>query len=117
MAIADGAAFGNEMEGLAGLQELRPRKVAIFLPESFEWIILKSGVVKLSDEERLLRPEEHADSTEYMSWEQYFTALLETETAATRYMRYEKSKLPDYYLQDDNAAKIRSQVEGIALEG
>ena len=36
--IADGAAFGNEMADIVQQQELRPRKVGIFLPESFKWL-------------------------------------------------------------------------------
>ena len=34
--IADGAAFGSDMEALVRKQQLAPNKVALFLPESFE---------------------------------------------------------------------------------
>ena len=42
--VADGAAIGCEMESLVKEQELSYGKLALFLPESFEWLILKSGI-------------------------------------------------------------------------
>ena len=111
--IADGAAFGSEMADIVEQQELRPRKVAIFLPESFEWLILKSGVVKGVDVEKIENPERYADSKDFMSWEQYFTALLAEATKDNRYMRYKKAKLSDYYLQDKIADKIKKGAPGI----
>ena len=45
--IADGAAFGSEMEKLMRLIKGYPN-IALYLPESFEWLILKSGVDRKS---------------------------------------------------------------------
>lgn len=42
LVIADGAAFGPEMEFLVSLQ--RFKRIKLFLPESFEWLVLKSGL-------------------------------------------------------------------------
>lgn len=111
--IADGAAFGSEMADIVEQQELRPRKVAIFLPESFEWLILKSGVVKGVNIQKIENPERYVDSKDFMSWEQYFTALLAEATKDNRYMRYKKAKLSDYYLQDKIADKIKKGAPGI----
>lgn len=111
--IADGAAFGSEMADIVEQQTLRPRKLAIFLPESFEWIILKSGVVKKIDANKLDHPEQYADSALYMSWEQYFTDLLMETTNESDYMKYKKSSLSDYYLQDKNVAEIIKVAKGI----
>lgn len=45
LVIADGAAFGSEIDRV--LRLIRERKnVALYLPESFEWMILSSGVLK-----------------------------------------------------------------------
>jgi len=74
--IADGAAFGAEIADLAEAQKQSPNKIAIFLPESFEWLILKSGLVDVSDTRKLDEAYDYADSVEYMSWEQYFTKIL-----------------------------------------
>ena len=111
--IADGAAFGSEMADIVEQQTLRPRKLAIFLPESFEWIILKSGVVKKIDANKLDHPEQYADSALYMSWEQYFTDLLMETTNESDYMKYKKSSLSDFYLQDKNVAEIIKVAKGI----
>ena len=40
--IADGAAFGPEIAEAAAL--LRRKNIKLFLPESFEWLVLKSGL-------------------------------------------------------------------------
>ena len=44
LVIADGAAFGSEMEKLMQIVKNYPN-VTLYLPESFEWLILKSGVI------------------------------------------------------------------------
>jgi len=72
--VADGAAIGPEMESFVKAQELSYGKLALFLPESFEWLILKSGVI--GEIEELNETYNYVDSTKYKSWEQYFTYLL-----------------------------------------
>lgn len=112
--IADGAAFGNEMEKIVIQQRLTPHKLALFLPESFEWLILISGVVPM-EVSRIARAEDYADSRKYMSWEQYFTDLLREATLDLDYMRYRKDALADYYTQESTAARIRAHIPGIKL--
>ncbi|MBR3305980.1 MAG: ATP-binding protein [Lachnospiraceae bacterium] len=116
LVIADGAAFGAEISEIVKKQRLRPRKLGIFLPESFEWLILSSGVADLrEDDERLLMPENYADSTKYESWEQYFTKLLTEITKESRFKSYKKEKLKPFYTQEDTAAKIMDKCKGIRL--
>ena len=114
--IADGAAFGAEIADIVEQQTLRPRKLAIFLPESFEWLIIKSGVIKKIDTNKIDHPEQYADSTLYMSWEQYFTDLLIETTKESDYMQYTKSHLSDYYLQEKNIAEITKIAKGIKFQ-
>ena len=114
--IADGAAFGAEIADIVEQQTLRPRKLAIFLPESFEWLIIKSGVVKKIDTNKIDHPEQYADSTLYMSWEQYFTDLLIETTKESDYMQYTKSHLADYYIQEKNIAEITKIAKGIKFQ-
>lgn len=45
LAIADGAAFGPEMDRVNYLIKNREGN-KLFLPESFEWLILNSGIIK-----------------------------------------------------------------------
>lgn len=73
----------------------------LYLPEAFEWLILKSGVVdgkKLKDV--LEKPEEFIESSEYLSWERFFTSLLTRLTKDT-YLRYSKRKLNKVYLHEN----------------
>lgn len=96
LVIADGAAFGPEMDRVMKKINLSADK-AIFLPESFEWLILKSDVIRdKALEEVLDNPGDYIESREYMSWERFFTALLVDKTKNT-YLSYSKSKLNEAY--------------------
>ena len=44
LVIADGAAFGPEMDRVMKVNA-KNRQLTVYLPESFEWLILSSGVV------------------------------------------------------------------------
>lgn len=112
--IADGAAFGAEMDRLYKLQAVQPGRITMYLPESFEWLILKSDMIHdQSVREILSSPEEHIDSAVYFSWEQYFTQLL-TERTTDTYMRYTKEQLNRFYLQNSNVNKILETIETIS---
>ena len=113
--IADGAAFGAEIEMITGQQLLRPNKIAIFLPESFEWLLLKSGVVDVPDNDRVDNAEQYADSKLFMSWEQYFSQYIQKITSKKAYMKYSKKKLKEYYLNDKNVEKVKGVIKGIRL--
>ena len=113
--VADGAAFGADIRTIVEQQKLSPNKIAIFLPESFEWLILKSGAVDV-DPDNIDNPENYADSCEYMSWEQYFTDLLIQSTQDKAYGRYKKESLPDYYTQTSVTEMIISEIPGLKLK-
>lgn len=107
--IADGAAFGSEMDRV--IKEMkREGNVQIFLPESFEWLILRSGLIDGKYVKQILEnPEEYIESRKYFSWERFFTALLIEQTKDT-YLRYNKSKLNSAYCQKNIADKILEQI-------
>ncbi|MBO6148118.1 MAG: translation initiation factor 2 [Lachnospiraceae bacterium] len=103
--IADGAAFGSYVDKVVHLRQLRGH-IAIYFPESFEWMVLKSGIIKGRDILNMLEsPEEYIDSKEYMSWERFFTALLIELTKDDPIKRYSKSGITDFY-RGQNAEKI-----------
>lgn len=110
LVIVDGAAFGAMIEDcLAYLNARHDLRVSVWLPESFEYLILKSGVVRSPELEEILEePADYADSLQYESWEQFFTELLISVTKDTA-ARYAKEVLNKYYLQDKNMRKIISQ--------
>lgn len=113
--IADGAAFGSEMEKVTSLQEYR-KKIYLYLPESFEWLILNSDIMKQAEVKAILdRPFDYIESSQFMSWEQFFTALLVYETKDT-YLVYAKNNLNKNYLNSEIKDKILKS-EGISHIG
>lgn len=96
--VADGAAFGSQMGRVYQLMQRR-HGVCLYLPESFEWIILSSGMLKDVEVQRMLdNPSAYIDSESYFSWERFFTAELIRRTSGT-WLQYSKAKLNPVYLQ------------------
>ncbi len=111
--IADGAAFGSEIEEIAKFQRIHLKSIGLYLPECFEWVILKSGVLSLNDNDMLNSPEKYADSVKYMSWEQYFVDLLKAITKHSKYKNYKKDKLPEFYFKKSVVDEIKQFIKGI----
>lgn len=112
LVVADGAAFGADMDTVYKFQKLHPHSVTLYLPESFEWLILKSGIIRDGHIVDILKdPSKYIDPVSYFSWEQFFTALLMELTTELSYMRYNKQRLSDFYLQDDNVQKVLDAME------
>jgi len=102
--VADGAAFGPEMANVYGV--VNKRKYDLFLPESFEWLILKSGIISEGNVKKVLdNPIEYIDSQKYFSWEQFFTAFL-IEVSKNKEYKYSKNKINSYYLSKKNMKRI-----------
>lgn len=114
LVIADGAAFGSEMGRLMSLMGGYPN-IVLYLPESFEWIILKSGVIGDSEIAEILNhPEDYIESKDFFSWEQYFTTQLIQRTQES-HLRYSKRQLNPVYVQEKILDKILSVMRGIDL--
>ena len=115
LVIADGAAFGPEMDRVLQLVQTR-ENLALYLPESFEWLVLSSGILKDTEIAQILQtPSDYIDSKEYFSWERYFTALLTEKTAGT-YLNYTKKTLNEAYLKDGVKNAILEQMQKIELK-
>lgn len=107
--VADGAAFGAEMDKVYAYYKLHPGKIVLYLPESFEWLLLKSGILgEKTPVDILKNPAAYIDSRSYFSWEQFFTALL-TELTSNSYMQYNKHKLNSFYLQPSCIEKVLAE--------
>ena len=105
LVIADGAAFGSEM-GELFLYMQKHLEISLYLPESFEWLILKSGLIdgnRIAD--ILQHTEDFLESSEYFSWERFYTKLLISETEGT-YLQYSKQKLNDVYLNPNEKEAV-----------
>lgn len=57
-------------------------------------------------------PEEFIESSQYFSWERFFTDVLVSATKGT-YLQYSKRKLNEVYLHKEILKKIAEQMEGI----
>lgn len=114
LVIADGAAFGAMIEDcLAFLDSKYDSRISIWLPESFEYLILKSGLIQSQLLDSILKePADHVDSLKYESWEQFFTDLLIMLTKDT-IGKYAKETLNKFYLQEKNMQKIIEQFPDI----
>ena len=110
--VADGAAFGADMADVYKIVSENTGRFFLYLPESFEWIILSSGIVNSAGLDEILKaPWEYIKSEEYESWERYFTHLLEEITQDTP-LKYSKSKLAKAYLTPENVRKITDVIIG-----
>lgn len=104
--VADGAAFGAYIEKVLNFSVKRGN-VFLFLPESFEWIILKSGVVDFAGLDKILEtPYQYIESAQYFSWERFFTDLLQQVTKQNKIKEYHKDSLAVYYTEGKNRDRI-----------
>lgn len=106
LVIADGAAFGSFVENVVSVARKRGN-TGLYFPESFEWLILESGIIQSSEIEKVMKaPENYIESRNYFSWEQFFTAFLQEKTKGNEYLYYKKNHLPEFYLSETNRRKI-----------
>lgn len=111
LVIADGAAFGSLIEScMSFFLTQTNRGISLWLPESFEYLILKSGIIKSDKLTQILNDiPAYVECEKYESWEMFFTELLITLTA-DGVEKYSKNTLNAYYLQEWVIDKIREQL-------
>ena len=89
-------------------------KFRLCLPESFEWLILKSGLVKDKDLKIILDdPSSFIECSEYFSWENFFEAYLvniTTNAPENAPFKYAKKDINESYLIDSNSKKIIAEI-------
>ena len=97
-----------------GTSIIHPSTEGVFLLcNILDLLIYSSDLLQDKEVRKILEnPEDYIDSTEFFSWEQYFTKLLIQKTEGT-YLQYKKAKLNPSYLQDKNKNKILESIQGI----
>lgn len=108
LVIVDGAAFGPEMQSCMALVRSSNGKICLFAPESFEYLILRSGILSVPAE-ILEYTYNYAESTQYISWEEFYTRYLIEKTQGTIY-QYSKKRLVQSYLTAGNIDKLKSTI-------
>lgn len=107
--VADGAAFGSQMNKIELLIANR-KNIFLCLPESFEWLILKSGLINKKAITNILNnPSNYIDSNRYFSWEEFFTDCLCNESK-NGVFEYSKKRLNRNYLIKKNSNKILKEI-------
>jgi hypothetical protein len=113
--IADGAAFGSEMDRIMKFLKGHPN-VSLYAPESFEWLILSANPLKDTYIREILEnPSEYIESEMYFSWERFFTKVLIDKTQGT-YLQYSKNHLNEAYLKGNVRGAILEIIEKVHLE-
>lgn len=108
--VADGAAFGCYADRVLKLQDIRRDAVTVCLPESFEWLLLNSGVISGLDTKAVLEaPEAFADSEKFKSWEDFFYKYLRETTGDSVY-HYDKDCIPEAFCTGSNSAKVMALI-------
>lgn len=95
LAVVDGAAFGPEMQACMELMGSFGSRLSLFAPESFEYLILESGLIEVP-KAILEETWNYADSARYFSWEEYYTAYLSNITRNEVY-QYSKRRLNNFF--------------------
>ncbi|MBQ9513012.1 MAG: translation initiation factor 2 [Lachnospiraceae bacterium] len=95
LAIVDGAAYGADMEKTMRLMDYYKDRSALYAPESFEYLLLSAGIVEVQ-EELIKETWNYADSSEFFSWEDFYTKTLSTASAGTVF-QYNKGHLNEAY--------------------
>lgn len=111
--IADGAAFGPEMAYVISL--VRFKNIRLFLPESFEWLVLKSSLFNdARTRDMLLHPANYIESATFFSWEQFFTKEL-IEITSDSYLAYSKRELNEVYLHSREFDAITEELPNLGI--
>lgn len=111
MGIVDGAAFGADMQKMMKTISAHKDKCVLYAPESFEYLLLKSGVVEC-DQKMIDETYDYADSSKYASWEQFYTAKIHEYTQNTDH-QYAKHGLNKYYTSPGNIKRVLKVMDNI----
>lgn len=106
LCIVDGAAFGCFIRDLVSTcNQHKEKHITYWAPESFEFLLLAARTVDFAKlDEMLENTYDYVDCKEFISWERFYTFLMETKTSEDSV--YDKSSITSFYITKDNIAKI-----------
>jgi hypothetical protein len=108
--VVDGAAFGSNIECVMRELNIKTKPCALYMPESFEWLMLHSlSFAKFKNmlSNKLNVSTLTVESTKFLSWERYFTALFKHCCKELGYS-YDKSRVPTFLCTRSNIVHILS---------
>ena len=95
LVIVDGAAFGSNIGKVMRYLSVSKKSCVLYAPESFEYLLLKAGIIDVPVKV-LEKTYEYADSTKFLSWEEFYTDYL-VDASKDGVYRYTKSHLGKAY--------------------
>lgn len=104
--IADGAAFGSEINLLVEfiISKVADVEINIFLPESFEYLLLNTKLFNIDNlEDKLKHTYNYCEADKFISWERYYTSLMDE-------IGYDKNILDNRFLEKDVVERVCSQL-------
>ncbi len=105
--VVDGAAFGGFISQLMNLAKLND-KFFVFAPESFEYMILQVPSFKRKLTDELENTWKYCDISKYLTWEQYYTELLQKLCNEEYSFNYNKSHIHKSFLNEDTKNQVRN---------
>lgn len=110
LCIVDGAAYGAHIQSIYKYSEDRlDRNIVLWMPESFEYLLLKAGIIEFEDVAKVLaEPYNYIECSEHFSWEKFFTDLA-IEHSSSKH-KYSKKALKSFYYNEENKEKFRKVI-------
>lgn len=110
LVMLDGAAIGYLIESL--YKEARENNnVVLWAPESFEYLLLQSGIVCRRDVPIILeKPEDQISSELFPTWERFFTWLVTDIMREYNGHTYAKGNLKPWYYNTQNLLKFEKVI-------
>lgn len=87
--VADGCVFGGYIDALLDIKNLNDIRLVLFLPSSFEYIILKSDLIH-TNEDLIDNASDYFNSVKFYSYENYYESLLKKIVVKMRNKNYIK---------------------------
>lgn len=110
VAIVDGVAFGPEIQTIINYMKI-DKTALLYAPESFEYLLLNLRIFR-SIKDKLENTADYAESSKYLTWEQYYEDLLKQELNKLG-IKYDKGKLPKQLLSDATIAEFKDLLPDI----
>ncbi len=106
VAVVDGAAYGGFVSQTLSIMRLNQR-MKLFAPESFEYMLLCTNSFKRKIEEQLESTWKYCDISKYLTWEQYYTEVLQKLCKEEYGFAYSKSKLHKSFVNEETKKQIK----------
>lgn len=109
--LVDGAAFGSYIAEVARLAEVY--NFIFTAPESVEYLLLQCRQIRRYVKDELEHTEDYCDTKEFLTWERFYTNLLNRICTDNFKMTYNKSSLSDCFKSEQILKEVKSQLGGI----